>query len=232
MDTLCLITPTGGRPEAFALLEKWMARQSRKWDQWIVVDDQFPRTVCTLGQEVLCPKWSGLEANTQDINLLMALDHAKCGVIAFIEDDDWYGPTYLEAMMEAVWDNPLVGLSYSKQYNAALRMYRPWFNYSTSPLASTVIDEALISEIRKPLNAGAKFADMELWHSPFAKKWGKVFEPSMQLHVGMKGMPGRYGIGGGHDGANMLPDFDLKYLRGLIGNDADDYARFYKQEGK
>ena len=96
---LTLITPTGGRPEAFALCERWMGRQTYRGDvQWIVVDDCEEATVVTMGQTVIRPQpWWKLGApTTQYANVRAALELVKHDKIVHIEDDDWYGPTYLE----------------------------------------------------------------------------------------------------------------------------------------
>ena len=50
---LTIITCTRNRPDAFGLLEQWMRRQTRKWNQWIVINDGDQTYKYTLGQEVI-----------------------------------------------------------------------------------------------------------------------------------------------------------------------------------
>jgi hypothetical protein len=50
---ITLVTTTRDRALCFGLLEKWMARQSLKWDQWIVVNDGTEPYNYNLGQTVL-----------------------------------------------------------------------------------------------------------------------------------------------------------------------------------
>jgi hypothetical protein len=50
---IVLVTPTGDRPEAFALCEKYVASQTVKPDVWIVVDDGEVPAVCTMKQHYI-----------------------------------------------------------------------------------------------------------------------------------------------------------------------------------
>ena len=52
-DLITILTPTGARPEGFALCEKYIAGQTvlQYFNlDWIVVDDCYPETKCTMGQ--------------------------------------------------------------------------------------------------------------------------------------------------------------------------------------
>src|SRR5690606_27643891 len=50
---IALVTPTCDRPQAFALCERWMARQTVPWTQWIVADGGATPQPVTLGQTVI-----------------------------------------------------------------------------------------------------------------------------------------------------------------------------------
>src|SRR6185369_16758975 len=92
------ITPTADRPEAFALCERWMARQTIKPDQWIVADGGQVPVRCTMGQtHIHDPRPAGA-ANLAH-NLLNAISAVKGEVVAIVEDDDWYSPKHLETMV-------------------------------------------------------------------------------------------------------------------------------------
>jgi hypothetical protein len=69
-----------------------------------------------------------------------------------------------------------------------------------------------------------KFIDCVLWKMVT----NKYLFYENDLSVGIKGMPGRGGIGAGHgNNMNMRDDRSLNYLRMLIGEDYKYYERFY-----
>ena len=129
------ITCTGARPEAFALCEKYMARQTVYPDQWIVVDDCDPATKCTMGQTVIRPepRWPEFpEPNTQHRNMMAAVDYIKRGVvnpndqIIFFEDDDWYRSDYIETQRDVMnqFAFGLVGEIPARYYHVKNRAFR------------------------------------------------------------------------------------------------------------
>src|SRR5688500_12476801 len=92
---LTAITCTGGRPEAFAFCERWIARQTRQPDEWIVVDDGPVPTLTTMGQTVLRFE-PGLPGHLSfSRNVTEGVRAATGDVIVFPEDDDWFGPGHL-----------------------------------------------------------------------------------------------------------------------------------------
>jgi hypothetical protein len=71
------------------------------------------------------------------------------------------------------------------------------------------------------------FVDLRLWG---AAQGGRVWNPDARQMIGIKGMPGRAGIGIGHRPRGSWPkDRDLAVLRRWIGDDAEAYAGFAKQ---
>ena len=96
---LTLITPTGDRPDAFALCQQYMLAQDYPGDvRWIIVDDGVTATPVTFEREgwtvdVLRPEPM---PRSQARNLLAGMGHvAPGGRVAIIEDDDIYAPEYL-----------------------------------------------------------------------------------------------------------------------------------------
>jgi len=227
-----LITPTGGRPEAFALCEKWVSRQTLPPSQWIVVDDCDPPTACTMGQRVLRPAWRWRPGmNTQVRNLLMALrPWVDTDLVLFWEDDDCYAPGYIEVMVERLRSAPLIGETYAKSYHVKERAWHVAANEQHASLSQTGFRRSLLLRIWAIIQAGDKFADMNIWR--VLGPMGKLFPPTSPSSncVGMKGMPGRSGIGFGHrrEGGRLpwTDDPDLKILTSWIGKDAEEYARF------
>jgi glycosyltransferase involved in cell wall biosynthesis len=219
-----LLTCTGGRPEAFALCEKWMERQSLDWHEWIVVDDCDPPTETTLRQVRVEPepKWSG--ETTLGRNMLAGLERVTGDAVAFIEDDDWYDPDYLKTAGRLLERSPLVGEGLARYYNVRTRRWNNRCNAGHACLAATLCRADEIPRIVSVVNIlGKPCYDLSIW---------RAFDDCMlMLHpnnfVGIKGMPGRAGIAHGHtDGACNHPDPEMEKLREWIGPDALFYEHF------
>lgn len=219
--SITIITPTGGRPQAFALLARWVARQTYRGSiQWLCVDDVSPAMPCPPGVQVIYPTplWEPGQ-NTQARNLLAALPHVRHDRIAILEDDDWISPSYLETLAARLEQAPLVGEQRARYYNVGTREYHIYSNLKHSSLGQTGFRREMLPAFEEILKAGAKFLDIEL----FRRHRGALFPPS-GIHVGMKGMPGRPGIGTGHrPHAGWANDKDLVTLDLWIGEDAEQY---------
>ena len=221
--TVTIITPTGGRSEAFALCEKYMARQTLKPDQWLVVDDYLPRTACTMGQEVIYPAHTWKEGDmTLTKNLLEALQKATGDYILIIEDDDWYSPKYIETMVSYLKEHDLVGEGRAKYYNIFNSRCMIHTNMEHASLCQTAFTKKLIPDIIKTVkdNITQKFIDIEIWKIDCKK----IIFDGKNICVGIKGMPGRGGIGYGHKDKMGKPDtrrFHL--LKQWIGSDTTNY---------
>lgn len=229
---LTLITPTGGRPKAFALCRKYMERQTFQGPvQWIIVDDgeqpQAPNYECARFELVKVypePKWQPGK-NTQHRNLLAALPHVKYEKILIIEDDDWYAPTYLETMDTMLDDGHLVGSTLAHYYNVAERIYRRHGNKRHASLCETGMTTRLIPVLEEICREGAKWIDISLWARWQGAK--KMRQPVVRLCVGIKGMPGRFGLGMGHrmgTSVHFKRDPEGTVLREWIG---DEDAKTY-----
>lgn len=102
-----VVTCTGGRPELFALCQRWVLRQTRQPDLWIVVTDtgekieglpsfaRFsqvpPMPESFSGPRYLQPAWSLFYALG-----LVPEDHAA----VIMEDDDWYSRHHCATIMK------------------------------------------------------------------------------------------------------------------------------------
>ena len=225
---LTLLTATGARPEAFALCERWMLRQTYAGPvRWIVVDDgpQPQRiTFKRAGWDVVlirpAPLWQPGD-NTQARNLVAGLNACDRNTrLVVIEDDDHYAPTWLETCDRELQRAELVGECRARYYNIASRIGRQLGNSGHASLCSTAMRGQALATFRNVCQPGVKFIDMNLWRQ----------HPSKHLFngggvTGIKGLPGRGGIGMGHrkEFAGMR-DPDLKLLRQWIGDDAEFYA--------
>lgn len=233
--SVTLITPTGGRPEAFALCERWISAQTYKGPMhWIVVDDYDPPTELHLGQELIRPErlW-GPGDITQHRNLLLALKRVTDDLVLIIEDDDYYSPEFVDTMVLRLQEAPLVGEANARFYNVRERAYHFCSNGHHSSLSQTGFRSELIPDVKGIVLTGRRFIDMELWQ--YLSRVGKLY-PCGNTWVGMKGMPGRPGLGVGHrklwrtslaGNAPWVNDSTLGVLRSWIGTNAEAYSGFY-----
>lgn len=231
MPKLTLITPTGGRPEAFALCERYMARQMFTDWEWIVVDDCNPTTECTMGQWVIHPDtfWVPGGPHTQNRNLLLALEQVNTEFVAVIEDDDWYGPKHLETLCKHLEKATLVGELPSCYYNVKNRMFRVMPSSGHASLCQTGFRAELIPRMKVVCELNSD-TDVLLWHQVRSMGVSSKQYFGNQV-VGIKGMPGRAGAGIGHypkiRPSHWTPDTWMKTLTEWIGKDAELYGSYY-----
>lgn len=225
---ITVLTPTADRPIAFALCEAMMRRQTVQPMEWIVADGGTIPVDCTMGQRhIHIPRQPG-PTNFAN-NLLNGIAAAKGDVLIVVEDDDAYLPAHLETMA-AVADKGyrLIGTEdIQRYYNVAHRVWRV-FNNVGSSLCQTAVRRELFPLFRKTIQEcvgrNTYGIDTNLWRAAGVNEWG--FTRQMTV-VGIKGLPGRIGLGVGHrpDG-RWTPDPDLAKLREWIGDDAETYRRY------
>lgn len=245
-----LITPTGGRPWQTALCAEFMRRQTYAGPViWAVVDDCIPVTSDCITSDFRenwqivkaypSPPWEN-EQNTQGRNLLAgiealraACDYDALEAVFFIEDDDYYKPCYLDAMMMR-WDAArldLLGERLTAYYNVFATGWLRNRNDPWSSLFQTCYHPRITPALEYIIYV--KFIDMALWKAIDPER--KSLFLGCDLAVGIKGQAGRAGIGGGH--TRMLgcyePDPQLTKLTELIGDDkhyyydcTDGYVRY------
>lgn len=196
---ITVITPTGDRPLAFALCKQWMKNQTRQPDQWIVVDD---------GRKLLTPS-NGMmyirrepcqddPPHTLVSNLIVALPKITGDKILIMEDDEYYAPGYIEEMSVRLDKSEIVGICQSKYYHVPTGGYRIFASKSHASLAQTAFRASFLSEIKTILSESKNFSvDMKIWKS-VACRSGLFVDDVIPLYLGIKGLPGRSGIGIGH----------------------------------
>ncbi len=246
---IALITPTGYRKHQIELCHRWMQKQTYTGEVlWVIVDDCEPVTTTDIGinfgdnwtVEKVYPKplWRP-STNTQGRNIsvginraLDMIDEKEIEAFFIIEDDDYYKPQYLERMMCHLGDRKIVGETHTVYYNAFWRRYCVNQNGSHVSLFQMAFKPELLPVFRSCYNE--KFIDYIFYrklNERGFKKDEKFFREG-NLAVGIKGIPGRGGIGAGHkDMAGMLPDPEMKYLKSIIGDDAKQYERYYGANG-
>src|SRR5688572_29926858 len=229
-----VITPTCNRPYGFALLERWMQRQTRQPDEWIVADGGSMPAVCSMGQThkraVTRPPGAANFAH----NLILALGSVKKGGLVIIaEDDDWYAPDHIETLVEQLLQ-PGVLIAGSDQqgyYNVPQRKWRVFKNRGAS-LCQTGLSSVLIpafqAVIRTCLRTDSYGIDAALWKRQSASVSSLIRTSTV---LGMKGMPGQAGLGIGHrPQAGWTLDPHGQQLREWIGEDADVYEQLHAHE--
>ena len=218
-DVTC-ITCTGDRKEVFSLCERWMQNQTVKPIQWIIVDDGIePIKVPNLFYVTYIrrePK-STDPKHTMIANLQEA---AKCNIlgnkILFWEDDEYYARDYILDMSKLMDTYEVVGIGRSKYYYLPGNTYYSHNNMGHASLAQTGFRKSFLNEFLEIL-PGDSFLDIRIWNiinpgethlketgrHEYISKNGRGFifnDKDKSLYVGMKGMPGRKGIGSGHKG--------------------------------
>lgn len=161
------------------------------------------------------------------------------GWVAIWEDDEYYAPDYLPLMMQAAEaQGPgLVGIADAHYWHVETRRWHHGASHVHSSLCRTLIHARviphLVCAIAKSRREGSVFIDMELWASAKKAYPCTLLENAWHLSVGMKGLPGRGGLGSGHKPeAYRNADPEGKLLRQWIGPDADTYLAFQKEPAK
>lgn len=236
---IALITPTGGRPNQIALCHFFMKRQTYPGKvAWIIVDDCEVHTTDGIANDkenwniikvYPTPPWRQGQ-NTQGRNIASGINTLLANYgseeiegIFIIEDDDYYKPMYLERMVLRLPGLQAVGELNTIYYNVFYRTYFTNSNTGHSSLFQTAFTMEALPIFISSLDQ--RFIDATFW-----TRLNRVnlFNEG-NLSVGIKGQPGRYGIGAGHAKLRNMPaDRDWNYLTKLIGiDDAKLYTRYY-----
>jgi hypothetical protein len=219
-----------------------MKRQTYKGPvAWIIVDDCVPRTtdIITEGfrdnwiviKKYPKPSW-GPGLNTQGRNisvgvntLLENYDAREIEAIFIIEDDDYYSPAYIEKMIPRLNGFQVAGETNTIYYNVFFRRHITNNNRAHASLFQIAFTPEAISTFRMCYES--RFIDAQFFK--MMKGQGVNLFRDGDLAIGIKGMPGRFGIGAGHGRLmNMRADINLQHLIKLIGpQDAKLYERYY-----
>lgn len=240
---IALITPTGARPYQFHLCTLFMKRQTYPGKViWVIIDDCVPRTTnevkenfrenWTILKTFPAPPWQ-FGQNTQARNIaagiraLMSNYSAKdIEAIFIIEDDDYYKPSYLENMMPRISKFWAAGEKNTIYYNVYFKRWCVNGNDKWSSLFQTCFIPEALPTFESCYTE--KFIDFVFFR---ICKYVNLFNDG-NLAIGIKGQPGRYGIGAGHGKSmNMIDDIDWQQLRKLIGDDTKFYDGSYGDNG-
>lgn len=236
---IVLITPTGERPIGFTLCSQWMRQQTYEGDvTWIIVDDGNPQSTNNVREDFrdnwtiikVYPKPSWQKGqNTQARNIAAGIKILKTikdvEAIFIIEDDDYYRPRYLDRMMENLGNYSVIGERNTIYYNVQYRRFVTNPNTIHASLFQTAFKLELLPLFEECLPN--KFIDSVFWQ----RATNKFIFYENDLAIGIKGLPGRGGIGAGHNkNFVMRDDRNLIYLRSLIGEDYKNYELYYRDQ--
>jgi hypothetical protein len=221
------ITCTGDRHATFKFCEMWMSRQTKQPDQWIIVDDgKTPTEVCYKSDKLVQyvrrePKVDD-PPHTLGLNLRTALPRVLWDKIIFIEDDDYYRPDFVEKMDKWLDKSNICGQPNAIYYNIQYRWWHQHSNTSHASLCQTGIRKDLIRFLLPLCEQNLRYVDIDLWRIAQGRHYLDVGD---RLCVGLKGLPGRGGIGTGHE-TQSANDPDYSHFRKLLGEDAAVYLKF------
>jgi glycosyltransferase involved in cell wall biosynthesis len=228
-----LITPTGNRPESLKRCAGFVSRFKYpnyiKDVQWIVVDDGYEASCFSaLVSEVTLirpnHRWQPGQ-NTLGLNLLAAIPEVKHDVILFIEDDDYYHEEYAYHQIERLQEKCIAGETRAHYYHVPSLRYQVLDNKYHASLCQTGIQSSELGTLEKICKLSSSvFIDVQLWNSLLPRS--HALADNSAYCIGMKGLPGRSGIGIGHRPTNFgwKSDHDLKILKSWIGSDIELYG--------
>jgi hypothetical protein len=245
MNDMELITPTGDRYETLMLTFEYMKRQTFVRNgglvAWHIVDDgktdAASRVVAEHSDSEMAnhnivvyhhrlehnPKYVGPRSLARNISAVLNLITAH--KIAIIEDDDCYHEAHLQELSDRLDHSWMAGTVWQRYYHLPSRSYRVFRNRG-SAFCSTGFIRPLVrvlSEVCQDcFERNSKGLDARFWQLvQLAGYKVDIYEPSDDTPqvVGMKGLPGREGIGVGHRPKKFLPDPQMTVLKKWVGED-------------
>jgi hypothetical protein len=219
-----LITPSSERHFAIARCEEYIKRQTYKGPlQWIVAEDSKKPYDLTCGQ-VHIKRTSGSDKVTSFLgNIKAILPEIEYDNVLIIEDDDWYSPEYISLYKHRLERWHLVGEGPARYYNVKEKCFRFCQNDSRASFCQTGLRATSLDKLYASIQKHNAFVDARLWDKKLPKF---VFQGDTHC-IGIKGMPGKKGIGIGHrpTKANFIADPDFKELEKWIGKEDTDWYR-------
>jgi glycosyltransferase involved in cell wall biosynthesis len=223
---LSVITCTADRPWAIKQAETLMKRQTRQPDEWVVADDgTFPAQLTCNQIHVTQPRNISGPVSLAN-NMLAALSVVTGDIIVVVEDDDWYHPAYLETCAKRLQTTGATGDRILRYYHVPQRIYIT-MNNRGSALAQTSLRREYLPFMQKAAMAALTKEDYNI----DSRFWSTLASSDYTLHndgqvIGMKGLPGRQGLGIGHRPNHKRPwrnDPTGKMLRHWLGEEAEAY---------
>ena len=234
-----VITPSGDRPECFELLRRWMAHQTLRPAQWVVVDDgKVPMQPIPEATLIRREPRADDPSCTLGKNLEVALTHVLHDKIIIMEDDDWYGPTYLQTLADLLDEHELVGIWGTNYYDLSLPGYREMGRPDHASMSQTGFRRSFIPKLLAAI-PGDCSVDLRIWFNLNARGQyvpGKSLNGYLipgegkYFHCSFKNMPGRRGAGCAHNSVGYTRDtLALDKLKSWC-LDVEAYSKFIGRE--
>lgn len=158
----------------------------------------------------------------------------RVDLIAFMENDDWYAPDYLETMVKGwiIYGKPqLFGTNYTIYYHLKLKKYFRMDHFTRASACNTFIKPYL--KIDWPQD-DEPFTDLYLWTK--SKLNGVTFKPTKHISLGIKHGTGLTG-GTSHidrldryTGHRGVDDGGLKFLKETMDEESFKFYSTYFDE--
>lgn len=225
---ISVITPTADQPYGIALAEAYMERQTVAPDEWIVVDDGVEHAVLTRGQThiTLPRRYEGGRSLAN--NILEALPEVSGDVVLIWEHDDWYAPNHIETCVKELRRFKATGSRIQRYYNVAHQLHIAMLNRG-SALCNTAFTVDLLDKLKSAAMLAFDTASIGVDRL----FWDSLEVSDKNIHtintvVGIKGLPGRSGLGVGHRPLSgrrrkWRRDYRFSQLRAWIGEDYMNY---------
>lgn len=235
MALVTAITCTGHRPEALALCEAMIHAQTYSGAiQWIVVDDSLDsdqsrvRTPKVTKDIFKGPtKWTE-GVNTQRDNMNRALKAVRGDYVFIIEDEDLYRPDYIERGVKLLQECNVTGEVAAKYYHLGLPGYKELRNYQHAALCQTALKANVLPYLQRAVDSGELYFDIHFWRAVREQQIPAIMIANTNSVIGIKGMPGRIGIGEGHKVRDYILDPNLVKLKEWCGPKWDQYLPYIK----
>lgn len=210
---IAIIIPTrGDRTEFFDNCIRLMQKQTLKPNETNVISYEPTSESCDITQRYRIG-YSYYKNNRASAS--------RNDLIAFIEDDDWYSPIYLETMAKKwleLGKPDILGTNYTIYYHLGLLSYFTMHHESRSSAMSTLIKPGLDF---KWCPDNEPYTDVHLWNTIR----GKIFKPDSHICLGMK-----HGIGlcGGRSHVDRLErykgaDNNGEWLKSIVEEEDFDF---------
>ena len=225
---ICCLTLTGDRHETLNQARYYFKRSYLEQPvDWVVIDDgikPYNPGDCVYFRRTPDGPLSLARQFTFAFEHLSRLGYTD---IVICEDDDWYSNVRIQLQIEALNYVDLHGWNKSFYYNVKNRVYHQNKNRNHASLYESAMKMDITKLLVKRIKAHrlGSFIDIELWKI----KCNSSLDEQNGHCVGIKGLPGRLGLGMGHKpGRQYLPDKELIKLKNLINKDVRYYEIFYE----
>lgn len=214
--TVTAITATYQRPEAMALCTRYLKRQTRQPDQWLVLDGPDP-----MAKKVLRAIEDG---------------QIEGEVVAFVEDDDHFRADWLEWCEAGIRSGyEMVGEGNAVYYQIRHRWHSACLNVRHAALVQTAVHRDMLETIANVIRSyPSPWFDTRIWRLDAGKFLATPESPAERRVVGIKGMYAS-GAGKGYSGEHVgfhppesRSDPAAIKLFEWLGEDAVHYLPFYE----